>query len=263
MKIIDAHVHLPFGEKDLVVEIARRAGVDYSRDGLEREMRENNVEKAVVISVDVRQNQEVKSLGEDRRFIPIACVSVRLLDQLLPLRKDLEAGNFKGLKLYPGYEQFLPQSKRCEGIYRIAEKYDIPVIFHTGMVLKTFAKNARLRFAHPLNLDEVASKHPCLRIVMAHAGNPWVEDAAAVAYKNENVWLDISGWFEAFIPRSYGALMRAKLNALLAWCGAEKLIYGSDWPLLSMRSYIEFVSKSLARSDSKNVFYRNAKKVFE
>src|SRR5436305_1360084 len=41
--------------------------------------------------------------------------------------------------------------------------------------------------------EEMAVDHPNVRFVIAHVGNPWMADAAAVVYKNVNVWADLSG----------------------------------------------------------------------
>jgi hypothetical protein len=51
-----------------------------------------------------------------------------------------------------------------------------------------------VKFSHPLTIDEVAVDHPDITFVIAHAGNPWIESAAEVAYKNPNVYLDGSAF---------------------------------------------------------------------
>ena len=46
----------------------------------------------------------------------------------------------------------------------------MPVFFHTG---DTYSPEAKLKFAHPLGVDEVAVDHPDVKFVLCHLGNPW------------------------------------------------------------------------------------------
>ena len=45
----------------------------------------------------------------------------------------------------------------------------------------------KIKYAHPLTLDDAASEFPDVKFVMAHYGNPWIIDATQVARK-ENVF---------------------------------------------------------------------------
>ena len=94
------------------------------------------------------------------------------------------------LKGYLGYLHFEPAHANYRRYYELAAKYKLPVMFHTG---DTYSPKAKLKFAHPLGVDEVAVDHPDTRFLICHIGNPWVTDAAEVIYKNMNVWADLSG----------------------------------------------------------------------
>jgi predicted TIM-barrel fold metal-dependent hydrolase len=54
-----------------------------------------------------------------------------------------ERAEYKGHKFY-------------EPAYQLAQKYDVPVIFHTG---DTYSVKAKLKYADPLTIDEVAVDH--------------------------------------------------------------------------------------------------------
>jgi len=111
-------------------------------------------------------------------------------DHLNRVEQCIAAGRVVALKCYLGYLHYGPDSPSYTPYYRLAARYNIPVIFHTG---DTYSNAAKLKFAHPLLLDEVAVDHPDVRFVAAHFGNPWLMDAALVVYKNPNVWADLSG----------------------------------------------------------------------
>jgi len=73
-------------------------------------------------------------------------------------------------------------------IYDLAMEFNVPVMIHTG---DTFNPKGKLRFAHPLNVDDVAVDNPGLKLVICHSGNPWIRDCMEVVYKN--TFADISG----------------------------------------------------------------------
>jgi len=56
-----------------------------------------------------------------------------------------------------------------------------------------FSSTTKLKYAHPLNVDDIAVDNPELKIVMCHLGNPWLIDCQQILHKNRNVHADISG----------------------------------------------------------------------
>jgi hypothetical protein len=67
-----------------------------------------------------------------------------------------------------GYVHRYAYDRQYEPIYRLAQKYDVPVVFHTG---DTNSVRAKIKFADPLTIDEVAVDHPKVTFVIAHCGN--------------------------------------------------------------------------------------------
>jgi predicted TIM-barrel fold metal-dependent hydrolase len=109
---------------------------------------------------------------------------------LFHLEERIRDGMVKGIKLYPGYDNYPINDPSLETVFRIAAKYEVPVMIHTG---DTYSKTAKVRMAHPLRVDDIAVDYPDVKFVMCHLGNPWFQDAAEVLYKNDNVYADISG----------------------------------------------------------------------
>lgn len=111
-------------------------------------------------------------------------------DHLQRVERQLQSGKVIALKGYLGYLYYGPDSPAYVPYYELAARYQLPFIFHTG---DNYSDVAKVKYAHPLLVDEVAVDHRGVNFVMAHFGNPWIADAAEVAYKNENVWADLSG----------------------------------------------------------------------
>jgi len=170
-----------------------------------------------------------------------------------------------GLKLYAGYYHFDITDPVYDPVYMLSEKYDLAIVIHTG---DTFSARGLLKYSHPLRVDELAVAHPDLRIVACHMGVPWVFDACEVAAKNPNVYIDLSGILvgnAAFIGRQAdNPLILDRYRQALAFMESyDKVIYGSDWPLVPMGAYIGFCKKLIPQEEHEKVFYENAMKVFK
>jgi uncharacterized protein len=87
-------------------------------------------------------------------------------------------------------------------------------MIHTGDV---FLKTAKVKFSHPLNIDDVAVDNPELKIVMCHLGNPWIIDCQEVLYKNRNVYADISGLIIGNFTPSTEIHYMSKIKELLTY----------------------------------------------
>jgi predicted TIM-barrel fold metal-dependent hydrolase len=177
-------------------------------------------------------------------------------------------GRVRALKGYLGYLHYGPEHEGYRPYYELAERHQLPVIFHTG---DTYSPRAKLRFALPLLVDEVAVDHPNVNFVLAHLGNPWLTEAAEVVYKNVNVWADLSGLAVGSLadfstPERQETLQDAQTALRRAFRYAERpnrFLYGSDWPLAPMPAYRDFVAAALPEMYHPLVFEDNARALFQ
>jgi predicted TIM-barrel fold metal-dependent hydrolase len=179
----------------------------------------------------------------------------------------LAAGSVVALKGYLGYLHYGPEHPNYRRYYELAAKYQIPVMFHTG---DTYSPRAKLKYAHPLGVDEVAVDHPDTRFVMCHVGNPWMSDAAEVIYKNMNVWADLSGLLvgteEVFASEegreAAAELSHAVQRAIRYSERPNRFVYGTDWPLAPMLPYRDFILDAVPSEYHEQVFEENARVLF-
>jgi len=94
-----------------------------------------------------------------------------------------------GIKLMPMYAGFDPADASFDPLYAYAQEKGLPLLVHTGT---TFVSAAPLKWALPIHLDEVASRFPGLRMVLAHLGHPFEGECIAVIRKHEHVYADVS-----------------------------------------------------------------------
>ncbi len=173
----------------------------------------------------------------------------------------------RALKGYLGYLPYAPDHPGYRPYYELAERYQLPMIFHTG---DTYSPCAKLRYAQPLLVDDVAVDHPKVKFVLAHLGNPWLTDAAEVVYKNVNVWADLSG----LVVGDAGSFTAAERQEMLeetrqalrrAFRYAERpnrFLYGSDWPLAPMAAYRAFIAAAIPELYHALIFVDNARALF-
>jgi hypothetical protein len=183
-------------------------------------------------------------------------------------------GRIVALKAYLGYVHFGPDDPAYRPYFRLAARYQLPVIFHTG---DTWSVRGKLKYSHPLRVDEVAVDNPDVQFVLAHMGVPWYDTAAELILKNENVWADLSGLYvgdenslnrllEQDPPPAVSAGVElAKLKSALGYAGEysgyARILYGSDWPLAPMKVYRRFVEAVVPPEHHEKVFWKNAERL--
>jgi predicted TIM-barrel fold metal-dependent hydrolase len=188
-------------------------------------------------------------------------------DHLRRVESLLATKQVRALKGYLGYLHYGPDHPGYRPYYELAERYHLPMIFHTG---DTYSPNAKLRYAQPLLVDEVAVDHPKVKFVLAHLGNPWLTDAAEVVYKNINVWADLSGLVVGDVdsftsPERQEMLEEVRQTLRHAFRYAERpnrFLYGSDWPLVPMSAYRSFIAAAIPELYHALIFEENAQALF-
>ena len=262
--IIDCHTHLNrYGDGEPPT-LAERYALLHS------EMAVNRVDYSLVLSSyaitqDRPSTEELVELtaGDHKVGIVAGLSAARGWSaEVAGLRKLLEAGKLKGLKLYPGYESFYVHDRELHPVYELAAEFGVPVMIHTG---DTFNRLAKVKYAHPLEVDEVAVDFREVTFLVCHVGSPWFGDAMEVIYKNENVVGDISGLtLGEFAPR-FEAFALDKVGELIAFINdPTKLLFGTDWPVADMGSYLRFAAKlDLSPEEREGLLWKNAARVFD
>ena len=135
------------------------------------------------------------------------------------------------LCIYPN--EYLTGNEKLRDVYRYAEEYELPIIFHTGT---SVFPGARLKYGNPEYIDDVAIDFPDLKIVIAHAGRPlWMNTAVYLARRHKNIYIDIS----SIPPRKLTDYL-PNIHTI-----ENKLMYGSDWPGFGVRTVSENIEQIL------------------
>jgi predicted TIM-barrel fold metal-dependent hydrolase len=103
----------------------------------------------------------------------------------------------------------------------MAEALDIPTIWHQGT---SFVRPGPLKWANPIQLEDIALACPDLRMMIAHMGHPWEDECVVLIRKHPNLYANISALHYRPL-RHYMAFMSA-----MEYGVEHKLIFGSDFP---------------------------------
>lgn len=264
--LIDCHVHLNNYQEDKPSTTKERL------EKLFTAMEQAGIDHAVVLSSykvtpgRPHIDELIDVVGDDPRITLVEGIRWRGENDrtdLFRMEERIRAGAVKAIKIYPGYESYAINDPSLEGVFRIAEKYDVPVMVHTG---DTYSKTAKVRHAHPLLVDDIAVDYPKVKFVICHLGNPWFQDAAQVLYKNDNVYADISGLTLGDFEYEFERYMLTRVKDMIYYMGdpGKQLMFGTDWPLVGMKKYVQFLENLELKPDARdNIAWKTAARLYK
>jgi uncharacterized protein len=270
-KIIDAHVHLSERGDDALIRFARMNGLRYTMDELLATMRGHQIVRGLLLSPPLQgsaplPNEEVVSLCAKSGGMLAPVITVE------PTAKEVKAAielaekkrrEVKAFKIRLGYVKAPAEDPVFNRLYDYAESARVPILFHTG---DTAFSTGDLILSHPLTLDRLSNKREELTMVLCHFGNPWFDDVAELIYKHPNVYADISGLItpgDGYADKFLGWLAKKISEAIYYAGGAEKVIFGTDYPVTTHAEALALVSRlEVEEADKEKILWSNAEKVF-
>jgi uncharacterized protein len=131
------------------------------------------------------------------------------------------------------YAGIAPDDPRMEPYWALAEELDIPVGIHVGTgppgAIYLGARGYRARLHSPLTVEEVLVRHPRLRVYLAHAGYPMLDDLLAVFYAHPQVYVDVG----IIVYQQPRAEFYRYLRTIVEAGYGDRVMFGSDqmiWP---------------------------------
>jgi uncharacterized protein len=167
--------------------------------------------------------------------IPFASVDPRRgAEGVERARRLIERYDVRGFKFHPSLQEFFPDDRSVYPLYEVLAEHRLVALFHTGQTAVGSGRpgggGIRLKYSHPMHLDEVAADFPDMPIIMAHPSVPWQDEALAVALHKPQVHIDLSGW----LPKYFPPQLVQYANTLLK----DKVLFGTDYPALTPRRWL-------------------------
>ncbi|VAX20261.1 hypothetical protein MNBD_NITROSPINAE01-297 [hydrothermal vent metagenome] len=156
------------------------------------------------------------------------------------LKKWIETGAFRGLKLYPTIQGVSAADERLFPLYEMAGRLSIPILFHFGI---TMAPIYDYRYTNPIDLSLPSRLFPDTNFIIAHFGAGYFREALMLGYRSHNIHLDTSGtnnWRE-YLP-DVMPLNKIFKRALEVY-GPKKILFGTDSILNDKAGYRSHILK--------------------
>jgi len=253
--IIDAHVHL-FPTKEvgtLVLEnIRQQTGCGYYSYGTPDEyvadMKKAGIDMGVVLSF--APDNQLKNMN----FWTVAITSPKKskpanYPMLLPfvsisptmkgrtpveeLEQRLKWG-MRGVKIHPVAQKFSPDDERLKPVYRWLVEHDLPITAHSG---KNIIEDEYAAYGEPNRWLGVLEEFPKLKLVLAHLGNGFWDQAVDISKKYAHVMFDTA------VAVSYidsdSTLDDNEAVDLIKTIGSDRILFGSDYPWINPSGDIE------------------------
>ncbi len=163
----------------------------------------------------------------DDRFIPWATINETGPAAEAMLRQHGPHG-IRGIKFHPPIIKVAIDDPALEPFYALAEAWRLPILYHTGPHGWFLSKY------RPMLVDEVAQRHPKLPLIIEHlGGEAFVGETFAVMQNNRNVY----GGLATCVPKDAGWHVPTEtIKKLIATFGAERFIFGADFPYNSVEA---------------------------
>jgi len=177
---------------------------------------------------------------------------------LAEARHAIEDLGMLGFHFHPIMGRYSVDDERLRPLFELIDSLGVPVMIDVGTTGMGAGLpgglGSKLRHAHPLAIDELASEFPNLTIIAAHPGWPWVDEMTAVALHKGNVFWELSGWAPKYFPDSLKKDIRGRLR--------EKVMFGSDYPSLPYERVLsEWHELGYSSEVMDAVFHGNAERV--
>jgi predicted TIM-barrel fold metal-dependent hydrolase len=256
-EVIDAHIH--YGTNPA---IAKHLTVPYLRyddpEGVERCLDHYGIDRAVLLPPDrmlnpprdVTYHQANEAVARAAERLGNRIIGAMRINPLFgpeevgeEIRYFVEERGLRGIKLYPRADFYSSGDLGVMApVMESAERYDIPVLFHSGHAPRDLP-----------SLQAYTAKHyPKVRVIIAHIGlHEFLWEAIIAAKELGNVYVDMSqAW-----PFDIKAFVRE--------VGAQKMLYGSDAPFQSPKvEQLKILECGFAPGELRQIFSENAKRVW-
>lgn len=234
--IIDSHTHL--GNFPLF-------NVELKADSLIQMMDDWKITKSVVFSLPNRTTLEAVQKYPDELVGLVWANPHRGEKALQEIESAVKEWGFKGIKMHPLLDAYLPDQDIVHPIMELAKKLKVPVLFHCG----------HPPWSLPWHFGNLADVYPDVTMILGHMGDGhivYINGSIDVAARHDNIVLETSG-----MP------MHTKIREAAGRLGVDRVIYGSDSPFGHPAFEIPKVKISgLSDEELDLILAENAAKIF-
>lgn len=153
----------------------------------------------------------------------------------------------KGVKVHPDFQQFAMNGERAFKMGEIINEGNVPLMVHCG--------DFRYSYSNPEHIKPFLEKFPDITFIGAHfAGWSIWNEATEQLAGIPNLYVDLSSSL-------YDLTSENALELIHAY-GADKVLWGTDYPMWESKSEMEYFDKlDLTKKERSQILYENAAKI--
>jgi predicted TIM-barrel fold metal-dependent hydrolase len=253
--IIDAHAHVWPDHIAPRMVAAKPVGLtpvgDGTVSGLLRTMDAAGIDMACALGIAnaartlPRTNEFIGSVDRSR-LIPFGTVHPDLSDE--QNLASLSDNGIRAVKLHPLFQELSLTDPRVVDLMRAIAGQGIVVLTHAG----AGGDEAATKRGSPANVVALARAVPGLTLIACHFGGYHLLDEAEREVAGSRVIIETS-W-----PPSARALDAGRIRRVIERHGADRVVFGSDWPMAKPAAEIAAVrSWGLANADISAILGEN------
>lgn len=260
--IIDSHIHISIITKSGSFELVKQKLLD--------EMKKNKVARAIVIPDNVPNpqcadlNTVVGLIKNEPKLSMIATLKVDQINSgnLKKLEKVFLKKQAFGFKIFPGHDPVYPTDRRWLPVFRLCQKYNWPLIIHTGV---NSGNRSVAKYNDPKHIVKVAKDFKNLKIIIAHYFWPKLDYCFKITAGFDNIYFDTSALADPEITKESGGIK--KIREILTKTvkrRSDSVLFGTDWPIGDLKKHIDLVnSLPITQGEKQNIFSKNAISLFK
>lgn len=175
----------------------------------------------------------------------------KIMTWINKLETAVKEYGFVGAHVYPHWFNKPPDSRIYYPFYAKCAELKIPIQIQVGHSAQWFLRTV----AQPITLDRVAIDFPELTIIGIHIGHPWTEEMISMAWKHPNVFIGT----DAHLPKYWDETLIKFINSR----GQDKVLFGTDYPVIGFERAIEELDKlELRETPKRKLLWENAIRVY-
>ncbi len=163
-----------------------------------------------------------------------------------------EGEMYVGIKLHPSFHYTDAADERYRPAWELARERRLPLLSHTWDVSPT---NPKQRFSHPSRFVKYLEEYPDVRFIMGHSGGRYaaIKEAVEAGRRFPQVMFDVAGDIHIARLTEY----------LVENVGGDRVLYGSDWPMMDPRTQLGAVLAADIGDDCREkILWDNAAELF-
>lgn len=231
-------------------------------DDVIKEMDGTGITKAVILgrnnspgSSNEELYQFLKSDENERFYGFIGIEDMTVEEAVQTIEKYAPTRAFSGVAAAPTkIEPHIPiDDERLHPIFDACVKYELPFCITLSMLLTLNDDEADYDYINPKHLIPILQKYPDLKVIISHAGWPFIQEGIAVAMHFRNLYL---------CPDFYMGFPGSEALAEAADKGLhEQILYASCYPNAPYDYALVQYRKYFSDEVMDNILYKNAERI--